>query len=95
MPAGMSQRIQENYTIEAMVERVKQALEKAGLDTGQLQWSDLVPFDQLHVRGLDATKELARDLQLKNGESVLELEQLKKSVSQLVLPFERSRGRLP
>ena len=73
MPAAITQRIQENYNIEAMVERVQQAIEKAGLGTGLLQWSDLVPFDQFHVRGLDATKELASDLQLQHGQSVLDV----------------------
>jgi ubiquinone/menaquinone biosynthesis C-methylase UbiE len=72
MPAAIKQRIQENYNIEAMVEQVKQAIERAGLGTGPLQWSDLVPFDQFHVRGLEATKELASDLQLKGGQSVLD-----------------------
>jgi ubiquinone/menaquinone biosynthesis C-methylase UbiE len=73
MSTGISQRIQDNYTIEAMVERVQQAIESAGLGTGRLQWSDLVPFDQFHVRGLEATKELASELQLKRGQSVLDV----------------------
>jgi ubiquinone/menaquinone biosynthesis C-methylase UbiE len=73
MSTGISQRIQDNYTIDAMVERVQQAIESAGLGTGRLQWSDLVPFDQFHARGLEATKELANDLQLKSGQSVLDV----------------------
>ncbi len=73
MSTAISQRIQENYAIEAIGDRVQQALEMAGLGTGPLQWSDLAPFDQFHVRGLEATEELAKDLQLKNGQTVLDV----------------------
>jgi ubiquinone/menaquinone biosynthesis C-methylase UbiE len=73
MPSAITQRIQDNYNIDAMVERVQQALESAGLGSGPLQWGDLVAFDQFHVRGLEATKELANDLQLKRGQCVLDV----------------------
>ena len=69
----ISQLIQENYTIESIRDRVQQALQKAGLGTGPLRWSDLVMFDQFHVRGLEATKEMAKDLQLQNGQTVLDV----------------------
>ncbi len=66
-------RIQENYTVEGMLDRIKEALENAGLGTGTLRWSDLVPFDQFHVRGLEATKELAEALHLHAGQCLLDL----------------------
>jgi ubiquinone/menaquinone biosynthesis C-methylase UbiE len=65
--------IQENYTVESMADRVKQALANAGLGSGPLQWSDLASFDQFHVRGLEATKELAEALQLKSGQFLLDV----------------------
>ena len=68
-----AQLIQENYTVGAMLDRIKEALEKVGLGEGPLRWSDLVPFDQFHVRGLEATKELAEALQLNMGESLLDI----------------------
>lgn len=73
MSNAITQSIQENYTIEATGDRVRQALERAGLGTGALQWTDLVPFDQFHFRGLEATRELAVDLNLREGQSVLDV----------------------
>ncbi len=68
-----TQLIQENYTVGAMLDRIKEALEKVGLGEGPLRWSDLVPFDQFHVRGLEATKELAEALKLNVGQSLLDI----------------------
>jgi ubiquinone/menaquinone biosynthesis C-methylase UbiE len=73
MTASTATRIQDNYAFAAMMDRMKQALEKAGLGSGPLQWSDLVGFDQFHVRGLEATKEMADALKLKPGQSVLDV----------------------
>jgi hypothetical protein len=53
------QLVQEQYGTESLRERVNEALDRAGLGQRKLNWSDLVPLDQFHVRGLGATRELA------------------------------------
>lgn len=73
MTPTTAQLIQDNYTTGSIADRIKLALTKAGLGTGRLQWSDLTPFDQFHVRGLDATKEMADALELRAGQSVLDV----------------------
>ncbi len=56
-----------------MLDRIKEALEKAGFGSGVIPWSELAQFDQFHVRGLEATKELAEALKLKAGDSLLDI----------------------
>ena len=73
MPNSISQQIQENYRVDALVDRVQQVLEQAGLGSGRLPWSDLAPLDQFHVRGLEASKELADALNVKEGQSLLDV----------------------
>ena len=65
--------VQQNYTVAGLMERIKAALQAAGHGDGPLQWSDLTSFDQFHVRGLEASKELACALQLTAGETLLDL----------------------
>ena len=65
--------VQEHYTIEEMPARIEDALRQAGFEAGRMDWSDLAPLDQFHVRGLAATKELADGLELTGGESVLDV----------------------
>ena len=66
-------RIQKNYTIDSMLDRIKRALEKAGFGSAPVKWSDLVMFDQFHVRGLEATKEMAESLELTSGQKILDV----------------------
>ena len=73
MSTSTALRIQENYTINAMMDRIKQALEKAGFGSTAVKWSDLVTFDQFHVRGLEATKEMAEALKLTSGQNLLDV----------------------
>jgi len=47
------------YGDAALAERVKAALQAAGLDKPDLNWSELEPLDQFHLLGLAATKEPA------------------------------------
>jgi SAM-dependent methyltransferase len=56
--------IQEQYGNDSLRDRIQGALRNAGLGEGELTWSDLVPLDQFHVRGLAATKELAEALKI-------------------------------
>jgi ubiquinone/menaquinone biosynthesis C-methylase UbiE len=65
--------IREQYGTASLRERIDEALHLAGLGKGTLNWSDLVPLDQFHVRGLGATRELAEALDLKVGREVLDI----------------------
>lgn len=73
MTTATATRIQQNYAVQALLDRIKHALEKAGMGSGPLQWTDLVGFDQFHVRGLDSTKEMAEILKLKQDQSLLDI----------------------
>lgn len=65
--------VQEQYGAASLQERVEDALGRAGLGKGTLNWSDLVPLDQFHVRGLVASKELAAALNIKAGSELLDV----------------------
>ncbi len=62
-----------HYGTAHLTERVDRALKQAGLYAGSLTWSDLVPLDQFHVRGLAATKELADGLGPEAGSTVIDV----------------------
>ena len=65
--------VREQYGTVSLRERVDLALQRAGLGQGTLNWSDLVPLDQFHVRGLGATRELAEVLNVEAGSEVLDI----------------------
>jgi SAM-dependent methyltransferase len=62
-----------HYGTGSLRQKVADALHRAGLDAPTLAWSDLVPLDQFHVRGLAATKELAAALPLTAESHVLDV----------------------
>ncbi len=49
------------------------ALKSAGKDINKLKVDDLEPIDQLHVRGKDATRDLARMVNIRKGTNVLDV----------------------
>lgn len=65
--------VQNHYTNESLASRIQTALSNAGAGDGQIAWFDLARLDQFHVRGLQATKELAEGLGLSGGENVLDV----------------------
>jgi len=65
--------VHEQYGAASLQDRVNDALRRTGLGTGTLTWSDLVPLDQFHVRGLAATRELAEALSIQPGSHVLDV----------------------
>jgi SAM-dependent methyltransferase len=67
------QSVMEHYGTGSLLARVEQSLQQAGLGEGMLNWSDLVPLDQFHVRGLAATRELAETLNIEVGAKVLDI----------------------
>jgi len=65
--------VRQQYGTVSLRERVDLALLRAGLGQGRLDWSNLVPMDQFHVRGLDATRELAEALGVEAGSELLDI----------------------
>lgn len=65
--------VRAHYGTESLRDRVAAALDQAGLGDGPLDWADLAPLDQFHVRGLAATRELAAALDPQAGEGVLDV----------------------
>ena len=49
------------------LERIRDALEKAGLSLDRVTIQDLAPVDHLHARGLPATVDLANRLLIERG----------------------------
>ncbi len=62
--ADLSTGIQRQYGGAAIVQRVLKAVTESGHDVGQLTAEMLYPYDQLHGRGLAATRENAAKLNL-------------------------------
>ncbi len=65
--------VRKHYGTASLVERIGDALRQAGLAERRIDWSDLTPLDQFHVRGLGATKELAAALNLNSDAAVLDV----------------------
>src|SRR5258708_35289284 len=70
---GNQQAVVEHYGTGSLLARVEQSLQQAGLGEGMLNWSDLVPLDQFHVRGLAATRELTETLNIEAGAKLLDV----------------------
>ena len=65
--------VAEHYATGSLLDRIKAALERAGLGEGPIAWSDLAGLDQFHVRGLAATQELAHALDITPGARLLDI----------------------
>ena len=72
-PTSAGAPIQAHYGTEDLIRQVEAALRGAGLDRDPLDWRELAPLDQFHVRGLEATRELAAGLRLAPGATVLDV----------------------
>lgn len=62
-----------HYTRPDLLQTILAALEKAGKDPGALEPEDLAPMDEFHIRGREATLELAREAGLGPGTRVLDV----------------------
>ena len=69
----MAAGVADHYSRDDLIERVRRALEGLGKDLGGLTAADLGEIDQLHVRGAEATRELAARLDLRADERVLDV----------------------
>ncbi len=62
-----------HYTVPALGERILEVLEATGKDLANLTPSDLAPVDEFHIRGREATEELARLAVAESGIEVLDV----------------------
>lgn len=65
--------VNQQYGTQSLLARIEAALQDAGLGRSFLDWSDLVPLDQLHLRGMAASKEQAAALQPAAGSTLLDI----------------------
>lgn len=68
----MHRSVAHHYGRTDLGERILAALEAAGLNTDELRVDDLAPVDAFHIRGREATEELARLAQIGPGDHVLD-----------------------
>ncbi len=68
-----SDKIEAHYASEGLGTKILHALTAAGKDPDRLNFEDLVPIDEFHIRGRKATIELARDLGPDNSMQVLDV----------------------
>ena len=69
----MTSDVASHYSRDDLVETVRRALESLGKDLNALDVADLSELDQLHVRGAEATHELADRLELSADDRVLDV----------------------
>jgi ubiquinone/menaquinone biosynthesis C-methylase UbiE len=71
--AGVSDRVQNHYTHGGLLDRILEFLSKAGIDPDHLTADDLFCCDQMHGRGILATREHIEHAGIEPGMHVLDL----------------------
>lgn len=71
--ADLSSKVQGHYTQGTLYERVFGWLAETDIDSDNLTCEQLYPVDQLHSRGIHATREHAEHAEIKSGMHVLDL----------------------
>lgn len=66
-------KVASHYTRGKLEETILQAVGRMGLDPDRLNAMDLAPVDEFHVGGLDATQELAAQMELAPGLRILDV----------------------
>lgn len=66
-------KIAGHYTRGGLEDTILQAVGRMGLDPDRLKAIDLAPADEFHVGGLDATRELATQMELEPGLRMLDV----------------------
>lgn len=65
--------VQRHYTRGDLGDAILMALQKAGKDVNRLTPEDLAPIDEFHIRGREATRELAREAGIDSSKRVLDV----------------------
>ena len=69
----MKSLVEQHYGIGDLAPKIAAALRKAGKDLARLTTADLAPIDEFHIRGRQATLELAQRMELGPGAHVLDI----------------------
>jgi len=72
-PTVLNENIKQHYTQSDLAASILAALERAGKNVERLTLADLAPVDEFHVRGGEATLELARAAGLRADMHVLDV----------------------
>lgn len=70
---GLREHVEQHYGRGRILDSIIAALRETGKDLARLEPADLAPVDEFHVRGREATVELARRAALKPGSHVLDV----------------------
>jgi MPBQ/MSBQ methyltransferase len=71
--SDVREKVEQHYTRGRILDSILGALREAGKDLTRLKPEDLAPVDEFHVRGREATVELAHRASLKGGLRVLDV----------------------
>jgi SAM-dependent methyltransferase len=66
-------RVAEHYGKTGLEQKILDALARAGIDVKNMTTTDLAPIDEFHIGGLDATQDLAAQMELREGMRVLDV----------------------
>ncbi|MBI2811249.1 MAG: methyltransferase domain-containing protein [Candidatus Melainabacteria bacterium] len=66
-------KVKQHYERDGLVERISDALEKAGFKNKELSLEELAPLDHFHSRGIEATEDLCKVLDIKSDSKVLDI----------------------
>ncbi len=72
-PNAQDSHIQGHYNRQGLEEAILAALTAAGKDVQHLKLEDLAPIDEFHIRGREATRELASQVKLNSNHKVLDV----------------------
>ncbi len=72
-PTLKDHEIQKHYNRSGLADAILTALTAAGKDINHLKLEDLAPIDEFHIRGREATHELASQLNLHSNCKVLDV----------------------
>ena len=73
MATTEAQAVEAHYALEGLAERILVALRESGVDVDHLTPDELAPLDEFHIRGREATEELAELAELTPGQRVLDV----------------------
>lgn len=72
-PGSVNEGVAQHYARPNLGASILSALDRAGKDLENLKPADLAPVDEFHIRGREATLELARAIGLNSGQHVLDV----------------------
>ena len=70
---NIEQDVQAHYAVDGLAQSIYEALHRQGADPSAIGTVDLAPVDAFHIRGREATVQLAGVADLRPGEKVLDI----------------------